>query len=174
MPTKAEWAAARFKYETDPDCSQTSLGEELGCSQQAVAKRCKSESWIKADLPDEVESLDIVKPVSGSKLGIRSKETIAELVNVYAMTGNKASACRIVGIDEKTLHNWCKEDPKLSIVMSSYRDKFLLGQFQKIATARDWKAAKEILARAPETKDQWGHEQQEAPKIILNIHRDIV
>ena len=128
MPTKAEWAAARFKYETDPSVTQTEIGETLGCSQQAVAKRCKSESWIKAVVPDSVEKLDIVKPVAGSRLGLRCPENIAELVNVYALTGNKGTAARVIGIDDQTLANWIKEDPELSVVMASSRDRFLLAQ----------------------------------------------
>jgi hypothetical protein len=58
--------------------------------------------------------------------------------------------------------------------MQAARDKHLLGQYSKIANAKDWKAAKEILGRAPETREQWGEVHEKGPQIILNIHRDEV
>jgi len=90
------------------------------------------------------------------------------------MTGNRAMACRQAGIDEETLRNWCIEDNDLSVTLSRAREAHLIGQYKKIASSKDWKAAKEILARAAETKEQWGDIQEKGPTIILNIHRDEV
>ena len=118
--------------------------------------------------------LECAKPVERSKLGIRSPENITEIINVYALTGSRTLACQRVGIDDKTLYNWCQAEQSLSLAMTSERTNHLLGQYQKIADAKDWKAAKEILGRAPETKDQWGDVVEKGPTIILNIHRDEV
>ena len=99
-------------------------------------------------------------------------ENIATIVDTYALTGSKAMACRQVGIDDKTLYNWCQELPELSLTLTAARENHLIGQYRKIADAPDWKAAKEILSRAAETRDQWGETHDKGPTIILNIHRD--
>ena len=125
----------------------------------------------------EYAGLDVDLPCTvstpGSKLGIRSEENVLQIIDTYALTGSKGTACRVVGIDDKTLYNWCQED-ELSRKMQVARELHLLGQYRKIANAKDWKAAKEILARAPETKDQWGEIHDSGPTIVLNIHRDEV
>jgi hypothetical protein len=87
-------------------------------------------------------------------LGIRSDENIAVIIDTYALTGRKDMACRQVHIDDKTLFRWCQKEPELALAMQAARDKHLLGQYSKIANAKDWKAAKEILGRAPETREQ--------------------
>jgi hypothetical protein len=157
-------------YETTPDITQTAVAESIGVSRQAVQKRAKKEGWLKCS--PVVTELECAKPTSGSKLGIRTPENIAEIINTFALTGNKATACRIVGIDDATLYRWCQKEPELAMTMTQARDQHLLGQYRKIADAKDWKAAKEILSRAPETKEVWGEVQKEGPTIVLNIQRD--
>jgi len=83
-------------------------------------------------------------------------------------------ACEQAGIDEKSLYNYCQELPDLSLTLRVARQDHLLGQYRKIANAKDWKAAKEILSRAPETKEQWGETHEKGPQIILNIKRDVL
>ena len=170
MTQKYDWDAIRHRYETDPDATQTALAKEFGCSRQAVQKRAKNAGWLRCS--SVVMNLECSHASRGSKLGIRSEENIVEIIKHYALTGNKASACRLVGIDDKTLYNWCQKEPELSLIMQSEREAFLTGQIRKIADAADWKAAKEILSRAPETRDQWGETHDKGPTIILNIHRD--
>ncbi len=168
------WDSARLRYETRPDCTQQDIADEMGCSRQAVQQRAKKDSWLKAEMPELVTELECTKPVAGSQLGKRSVENIGELVNVYALTGSLTMACDRVGIDPDTLLKWRDKEPELSVAMKSARIDHLIGQYSKIANAKDWKAAKEILARAPETKEQWGEVQEKGPVIILNIHRDEV
>ena len=174
MPTKSEYNAARLEYESDPTCTYKILGDQLGVSHQAVAKRAKKDGWVKPEegLMQVVEQLEITKPVAGSALGLRSKENIAKIIHTYAQTGNKNLTAGVVGISTETLRNWCKEDDELLALMSATRKEFLVNQFSKIASARDWKAAKEILSRASETKDEWGQEDNKGPTIVLNILRE--
>ena len=77
-----------------------------------------------------------------------------------------------MGIDRETLARWVAKEPELAAEMQAKRNQFLAVQYEKIASTRDWKAAKEILARAPETKGDWGEVQKEGPTIVLNIQRD--
>ncbi len=56
--------------------------------------------------------------------------------------------------------------------MDAARKQHLVEQFMKISQAPDWKAAKEILSRSPETKDQWGEQETKGPTIVLNILRE--
>jgi len=72
------------------------------------------------------------------------------------------------------MERWAKSEPELAVAMQACRAKHLIDQYRKIADAQDWKAAKEILARAPETREQWGKTQDKGPTVILNIHRDEV
>jgi len=174
MPAASSWVNARLKWETT-DMSQADIAQELGVTRQAVHKRRKEENWCK-HLVDNSEAFECVPtPKSGSRLGLRSENNIAQLINVYALSGSKTHACKVIGIDQKTLQNWCKESAELSRKLSSSRAAFLVNQQRKIADSTDWKAAKEILARAPETKEQWGDNNAEkGPSIVLNIIRDEV
>ena len=173
MPSKDAWALARSKYESR-QITQAELAQELGCSRQAVAKRIKREGWLPYVPMQPIEELPQLPQVAGSRAGLRCDENIATIIDTYALTGNKAMACRQVGISPDTLRNWCESEPELSVSMLAAREKHLIGQYRKIASAKDWKAAKEILARSPETKDQWGEVHEKGPQIILNIHRDEV
>lgn len=135
--------------------------------------RIKKYAWVKVDnsLPVVDKEFYIDLPAGSD---VCTDELMALIVDTYAVTGNKSMACRQAGIDEKTLRNWCSETPGLSLTLASAREAHLIGQYKKIANAKDWKAAKEILARAPETKEQWGEIQEKGPQVILNIHRDEV
>jgi len=173
VPSKDQWALARSKYE-GREITQESLAQSLGCSRQAVAKRIKREGWLRYVPMQPLEELPQLPQVAGPHAGLRSDENIATIIDTYALTGNKSMACRQVGIDDKTLTKWCIREPELSVAMQQARESHLIGQYRKIASAKDWKAAKEILARSPETKDQWGEVHEKGPQIILNIHRDEV
>ena len=171
MATRAEWEKGRLKYETRPGCTYDDIATIVGVSRQAVHKRSKKDGWLKCEVDKE---LPVPEPKPGSALGLRTEANIAELINVYALTGKKASACRAVGINDQTLYNWVADTPQLSVEMSAAREAFLIGQHRKIATAKDWKAAQFLLSRAPETKEQFGETVEKGPRIILNIHRDEV
>lgn len=171
MATRAEWEKGRLKYETRPGCTYEDIAEIVGVSRQAVHKRAKKDGWLKCTVDKELPE---IAPATRGKLGLRNPENIAEIINVYALTGKKESACRAVGINDQTLYNWCKESPEISVEMSAAREAFLIGQHRKIATAKDWKAAQFLLSRAPETKEQFGETVEKGPRIILNIHRDEV
>ena len=132
----------------------------------------KKEGWLKFAGVDN-ERCEHATP-KGVALSLKSHENIATVIDTYALTGNKAMACEQVGIDDKTLYRWCQADPDLALTLRVARNAHLLGQYKKIANAKDWKAAKEILSRAPETKEQWGEVHEKGPQIILNIHRDEV
>ena len=174
MVSKAQYAEARLEYESDPGMTYRELGERLGVSPQAVQKRAKSEGWQKPDddLAQVVEQLPTAQPTQGSALGIRSPENILKIINTYAKTGNKTLASGVVGITPDTLRNWCKEDHELLALMSVRRKEFLVNQYGKIAEARDWKSGAEILSRAPETREEWGAQEQKGPTIVLNILRE--
>jgi transposase-like protein len=172
--TEARWEKARQQYETS-DASLAAVAESVGVSRQAVSVRAKKEQWSKklVDIVDDL-SLTCSKPTAGSQLGKRSDENIAVIIDTFALTGNKSMACRQVGIDESTLRRWAEAEPELALTMTSAREAHLIGQYRKIAEAKDWKAAAQILARSPETRDVWGEVREKGPQIILNIHRDEV
>ena len=173
MLFRSLWQQARKRYETVPDVTQAELANELGVSRQCVHKHVTKEGWLKftgVDVkPPTGRDVDIYR---GIELGKRSDANVARIIDTYALTGSKAMACRQVGIDDKTLYNWCQELPELSLTLTAARENHLIGQYRKIADAKDWKAAKEILSRAPETREQWGETHDKGPTIILNIHRD--
>ena len=169
------WAEARALYETRPGTTYQEIAERMGCTHQNVGKKARKEGWTKADRStlEVAKSLDISKPRQGSALGVRSEENIAQIINTYAVTGNKTLTAGTVGIDRETLARWVAKEPKLAAEMEARRKQFLYEQYVKIANAKDWKAGKEILARAPETKDTWSdNHNTQGPTIILNIQRD--
>jgi len=163
------WQEAREQYETS-DCTQQDIALEMGVTKQAVNNRAKREGWSKST----PSPLPMTTPVAGSRRGLRCEENIATIIDTYALSGNKALACRQVGISQETLRLWCDEEPELLDIMRASRDQHLLGQYRKIANSKDWHAAKEILSRAVETREQWGENREKGPTIVLNIHRDEV
>jgi len=170
--SKSQWESARLRYETRPDCTQQDIADELGCSRQCVHNHVKKAGWIKFTGVDK--ELPSIAPRGKYVSSLRSDENIAKLLDTYALTGNKAKACKQVGIDDKTLYRWCQDDSEFALTLRNARDDFLLGQLRQIADHKDWKSAKEILSRAPETKDEWGEVHDSGPTIVLNIHRDEV
>ena len=169
------WDEAKLKYETDATVTQASLARDLGVTPQAVSLRAKD--WHKAsgELVELVEQLPITSPKQGSELGVRSAENIAQMVEVYAMTGRKTFASGVIGIDTATMWRWCEEDPELAMLLSAERNKFLAKRIRNIAEAKDWKSDLKLLQAAKETEGQFADDKQkEAPTIILNIHRDAV
>lgn len=152
------------------------LAECLGCTHQNVSKRAKRDGWTKAkrEFAPVAQDSSLVYPTRGSELGTRSPENIQHIINTYAVSGNKSLTAGVVGIDRETLRRWVAQEPELAAEMEAARKQHLVKHYNNIANAgeRDWKASKEILARAPETKDDWGEVQKEGPTIVLNIVRD--
>ena len=166
----------RTVFETKHDIGYATLGRMFGVSGAMVGRRCKAENWGRASSKSLASLADtsIAKSCAGSVSGKRSPELLQELINVLAVTGSKKHACTHVGISTATLKQWCEEEPELLNQIEVARAKQLTKHFNVIADSRDWKAHKEILARSPETKEQWGDIQEKGPTIILNIHRDEV
>lgn len=174
--TDKTWMQVRTVFETRRDITFAKLGKMYGVSPAMVGRRAKAQKWSRASA-ESIGSLadtSIAKPCNGSANGKRSPEMLQELVTVLAITGSKKHACNHVGISVNTLKQWCEEEPKLLNQIEVARAKQLTKHFNVIADSRDWKAHKEILARSPETKEQWGDIQEKGPTIILNIHRDEV
>lgn len=94
MLSKAQWESARLRYQTDCCVMQEVLAEELGCTCQAVSKTAIIDHCTKVSRQalEVAHGLDCSKPISGSKLGKRLPENITEIVNAFAITGNKKLA----------------------------------------------------------------------------------
>ncbi len=169
------WMEVRAVFETK-HIGFAELGRMFGVSGAMVGRRCKADNWDRASSKSLASLADtsISKPCNGSSRGKRNLEKLQEIVNVYGKTGSIAITSGCVDIDPGTLDNWCKEEPELSRQMMIARHKQLAKHFDVIVDSKDWKAHKEILARSPETKEQWGDIQEKGPTIILNIHRDEV
>lgn len=52
--TSEQWAEARALWQADPKISYSDIGETLGVSKQAVAKRAKAENWIKTGTNEKI------------------------------------------------------------------------------------------------------------------------
>jgi len=167
------WAELQMCFETS-DISNAKLGEMYGVSGVMVGRKAKQGNWTRPKLPESLAETSLIKTTQGSEVGKRSEDTLTQFLSVLAVSGDKKLACRAAGITEQTITNWCNEDPELLAEMTRVRARKLAELFFKIADSKDWKAAKEILARAPETKEQWGEIHDKGPTIVLNIHRDEV
>ncbi len=167
------WAELQMCFETS-DISNAKLGEMYGVSGVMVGRKAKQGNWTRPKLPESLAETSLIKTTQGSEVGKRSEDTLTQFLSVLAVSGDKKLACRAAGITEQTITNWCNEDPELLAEMMRVRARKLAELFFKIADSKDWKAAKEILARAPETKEQWGEVHDSGPTIVLNIHRDEV
>lgn len=171
-----DWAEAKTLYETKPGTTFVELAEGLGCTHQNVSKKARKEGWIKPDnsVVAVAEQMSVSQPTQGSKLGVRSPENLAQVINVFGVSGKKSLAAGTIGITVETLKQWCLESPELLEEMSAARKRELAKHYQNISNAgvRDWKASKEVLARDPLTKADWGEVQKEGPTIVLNIVRD--
>jgi len=167
------WVELQMCFETS-DISNAKLGEMYGVSGVMVGRKAKQGNWTRLKLPESLAETSLIKTTQGSEIGKRSEDTLTQFLSVFAVSGDKKLACRAAGITEQTITNWCNEDPELLAEMMRVRARKLAELFFKIADSKDWKAAKEILSRAPETKEQWGEVHDSGPTIVLNIHRDEV
>lgn len=162
-----------MRYETDPSATCEALGAEYGCTHQNISKKARKEGWVRcnSEIAKVARSLDIAQPVAGSLYGKRSPETVARIISVYAMSGNKSMAARTVGITAETLANWCKEDPELLVAMDAQRHDFLASQYEKVANG-PWQAAVKVLETARETRDQFAPQQGGNTTFVLQIVRE--
>lgn len=96
-----------------------------------------TEEWTKANNQalEVARNLEYSKPIAGSEFGKRSPENVAEIMNVFALTGNKSLACRRVGISPDTLERWAKSEPELAVARQAHRSQHLIDKYQKIANA---------------------------------------
>ena len=176
--SKVDWDTARLIYETDCTRSPKQIGEQVGCSRQAVEKQAKKNDWVRAT--DEnlkvAENMAVAQPVKGSLLGKRSPENIAQALNIIALSRNESLACQAIGIDGSTWIRWKKEDPDLARQCRAMRARKVVSWIETMdrSAERDWKAADRLLQIAEETKEQFGESRDSGPTIVLNIQRDEV
>jgi DNA-binding protein Fis len=142
-----------------------------GITQQAISQHVLKEGWQQAD-GELVEFVVNLPTFDVGNLGKRTPESMAQALEVWAQTGNKTLAAKSIGITRDTFRRWLQDDAGYAALAESRRAQFLASQVNKIANARDWKAASYLLARDGATRDQYGeHEEKAGPTIVLNIQR---
>ena len=167
------WDVVRKEYETG-EYTQSELAEKHSVSQQRISQKVKAEQWTKPD-PELVEAckdLSLITDVDPRNLGKRTPGNIAKFIEVFAITGSQKQAALSIGLSANQATAWMKSDPELVQLCGAKRNTFLSQQVNKIASAKDWQAARYLLAHANETRDQFGDERNDTgPVIVLNIQR---
>lgn len=167
------WDQCRKDYEST-EMTQGELADKYGVTQQAVSQRIKREQWTRPDkeLVARCSDLSLITDVDARNLGKRTPGNIAKFVEVFSITGSQKTAANSIGLSENQATTWMKSDPELVQLCAAKRNTFLSEQVAKIAGARDWQAARYLLAHAKETRDQFGDDRTDAgPVVILNIQR---
>lgn len=147
----------------------TSRGRPI--SHVAISRRANKRGWLQ---PVNAEPTSV--PVN-----LPGRQTLSQRQAVLEALRNGATlqlAALSVGVTESTLRNWRREDLSFEAEVAKARGIELVGQVQNIRRAAekgDWRAAAHLLAKAPETKAEWGENEARAPalNITLNIERAV-
>ena len=169
-----DWETGRQLYESGA-VSQSELAEKMNCTQQNVSLRAKKEGWEKPETPlvDLCANIPEIANTDLKDIGKRTPENLAQAAEIYALSGSIQLAASSVGVHRNTLRRWIADSAEYSKLVEARRARFLASQVSKIGAAKDWKSAAYLLARDPQTRDQYGeHEEKRGPTIVLNIHRD--
>jgi hypothetical protein len=168
-----EWAKARIIFETDVTANCSNIAKEIGVTRQAVDKRMRTESWIKATNDTLVVAQDL--PVTATS-GKATPEMIAQFLNCLSLLRNEKLACAVIGVDPSTVRRWRESDPAFARQVQVSRARKVTSWIDTVdrAAQRDYKAALELLKRAPETRDTFGETHDTGPQIVFNIVRDVI
>jgi len=171
-----DWELIRLKYESGQ--SAYAISRDLGGtpSKQGIAKRAAREGW-QQDASNSLavaENLPIVKQAQAlAGPGKATAERVAFVLELIGRGSSPKMAATAAGITPKTLSRWTKADPQLAEQIRQARAGKLCEWVSHIdaAAARDWKAAKELLAAAPDA-DDFNQQQTGGITIVLNIDRE--
>lgn len=171
-----DWDLIRLRYESGK--TPYAISRDLGGrpSKQGIAKRAQREGWQQdaSNILAVAEQLPIVKQAQA--LAGPSKCTAERVAFVLELIGRGSSpkmAAAAAGISSKTLSRWTKDDPQLAEQIRQARAGKLCEWVSHIdaAASRDWKAAKDLLAAAPDA-DDFNSQHHGGITIVLNIDRD--
>ena len=171
-----DWELIRLRYEAGQ--SAYAISRDLGGtpSKQGIAKRAAREGW-QQDMSNTLavaEQLPIVKQAQAlAGPGKATAERVAFVLELIGRGSSPKMAATAAGITPKTLSRWTKADPQLAEQIRQARAGKLCEWVSHIdaAAARDWKAAKELLAASPDA-DDFNQQQTGGITIVLNIDRE--
>ena len=171
--TKEQWAEIRTKFETDSTVNCVTLAKQYGVTRQAVDGKMRKEGWVKANS----QTLDVAKefPIVESANNA-TPEAIAQFLNCMSLLRSEKLACDVIGVDPSTVWRWKKADESFAKAVQIARARKVTSWLQCVdqAAQSDYKAALELLKRAPETRDTFGESRETGTKIVFNIVRDNV
>lgn len=144
-------------------------------SHVAVAKRARKLGWV-----EEVNG-QYQPPASAETVNLPGSQTLSQREAILSALRNGATlrlAALAAGVSDTTLRNWRHSDLSFAAEVAKARGIELSNQVQHIRRAAekgDWRAAAHILAKSPETRAEWGEEQNKSPQIqiTLNIQRAV-
>lgn len=165
------WNQIRLRWSRGE--SAYSISNSLGGhpTRQAIAKRARERGWSR-----EVDGLVSDKhlrkhPIALGKDSPETRERILELLRNGATLKLAAGA---MGISPDTLLRWRKEDPLFAAQCHAARHQMLADCSHTLyaSAQRDWKAAKHVLAVAPETRGEFSESRTHEPiEVIIHIDR---
>jgi len=168
---KETWEEIRIKFETDSTVNCVSLAKQYGVTRQAVDGRMRKEGWKKANKNvAKLAEQFVVTEISGKA----TPENLAQFLNCMALFRNEKLACDVIGVDPKTVWRWKEKDAQFARAVGVARARKVTTWLECIdrAAQNDYKAALELLKRAPETRDTFGESRDAGTKIVFNIVRD--
>lgn len=115
------------------------------------------------------------KPLDTHRLGLRTEENLNYILKLIGEGASQNAAAKAAGIGSSTLSDWRREIPGFAERLDAARWHSLGGTQRaiwKAADRGDWRAAKEFLAHAPETKAEWGDHEGESGGIRIEFRFD--
>jgi hypothetical protein len=168
--SKEQWAKARVQFETDSTVTCSTLAKQLGVTRQAVDKRMRQEGWEKAT----TQALEVAQDFKITETANKATpELLAQFINCMALMRNEKLACDVIGVDQSTVYRWKEQDESFAKAVQTARASKVTSWLSCVdrAAQNDYKAALELLKRAPETRDTFGETRESGPTIVLNITR---
>ena len=149
-------------------------------SHQNLIKKARKHGWmplqpasgLAPSLPTVPEQLDL-STIKFRALGLRTKDNLKQILGFMNEGSTQHAACQAVGMSPSNFSHWKADKPKISQQVDAIRWHALGGTQRAIwkagAQRGDWRAAAHYLAKAPETKAEWGGEDQHSGGIRIEF-----
>lgn len=149
-------------------------------SHQNLIKKARKHGWMPLQsaskptpsLPAPVEPADL-STIRFRTLGLRTRDNLKQILAFMNEGATQHAACQAVGMSPSNFSHWKADQPKISQQVDAIRWRALGGTQRSIWKAGvergDWRAAAHYLAKAPETKAEWGGEDQHSGGIRIEF-----
>ena len=159
MSKNINWPQIRMRWESGE--TSYSISKDTDVSHQGIDKKAKRENWVRKSKDSPVnwlEKADETYIVASKSSPLRTRETIATILDLISRGSPEKYAAGTVGMSPTTLARWKKEDPTFAAQMAQARNHNIAQKIIRIDEAGrkgHFKADIWALEKSRETRDEF-------------------